>query len=140
MSDLDVPVVRSTRLWMGRQRWDQVVAEADPATAGRRRKLHLRRREPRHPYRVSCLVRIGEDGNLGVYSVDTCNLSRHGLGFRHDRLLDPDTHCLIALRDSSSNVTLHAARVRWCAPIEPVGFDTGLEFEEPINVSVLIPG
>lgn len=125
---------------MGRQRWDQVVAEAEPATASKTRRLHLRRREPRHAYRVSCLVRIGEDGDLGVYSVDTRNLSRNGLGFRHDRLLDPETQCLIALRDAGANVTLHAARVRWCAPIDPVGFDIGLEFDEPIDPSALLNG
>jgi len=137
LRDIDTAAVRSTRLWMGRQRWEQVVAEALPANTAARRTNQRRRREPRHPYRVSCLVRLGENGEMGVYSVDARNISRQGMGFRHDRLVDPDTPCLVALRDSHGCVTLHPAIVRWCAPIEPVGFDTGIEFHHPLQLEAL---
>ncbi|MEM1209884.1 MAG: PilZ domain-containing protein [Planctomycetota bacterium] len=135
--DVDASVVRSTRLWMGRQRWEQVVADAVPAKNAARRLNHRRRREPRHPYRVSCLIRLGKDGEMGVYSVDTRNISRHGLGFRHDRPVEPNTPCLIALRDAVGCVTLHAAIVRWCSPLEPVGFDTGVEFDQPVAAELI---
>jgi hypothetical protein len=136
--ETDPVPVRSTRLWMGRQRWEQVVAEASPADRPPPAAKPTRRREPRHHYRVSCLIRLGGSGEMGVYAVDTRNISRQGMGFRHDRLVEPDTPCLVALRDPHARVTLHPAIVRWCSPIEPIGFDTGIAFQQPIDLDGLI--
>ena len=120
------------RLWISDQQWvsllERIAREQSDIDGPRRRT------EPRHPYHVTCILRLGYPGQTpGTYLVRCRNLSTGGMGFVHSAMLEPGTRCALALQGNGGAGCIVAARIAWCRPIEQV-YDVGVQFDEPIEV------
>ena len=164
-SDEAAPVdhPESARLWIGRRRWDALLADlrhdtsAPNATPGGASDATGHRHHARHAVPLRCILRLAPPDLVtahgphpdaspahGTYLVHARNLGRGGLNFVHDRPLNPGTRATLALQPTRGPGRVLPAAVAWCRPVARDGddatlFHIGLKFDRPLVVGAFLP-
>ncbi len=153
----------SARLWIGRRRWDALLADlrhdtpAPNATPGGASDATGHRHHARHAVPLRCILRLAPPDPAtangshpqaspahGTYLVHARNLGRGGLNFVHDRPLTPGTRATLALQPVRGPGRVLRVAVAWCRPVENGGgepglFHVGLKFDRPLVVGAFLP-
>lgn len=132
------PPPQTMRLWMSDQQWLSLISRIQHS-----RTPHgvQRRREPRVPVKLHCIIRITQRGaGSATYTVRTRNISSGGIGFIHDKPMMIGAMCTVALESADQGGRVVCGRVAWCRPIPSAGgpCEVGLQFDQPIDIGPIV--
>ena len=116
------------------EQWHLLMAE--PAAQVRRRRRE-RRSEKRAPHRgiAHLLVQIEDGRRRERYLVRTRDISRHGVGFLHNRPIDVSARCHIALITFDRRFAHHAGAIAACTKRADGMFEVGIRVDSSIALS-----
>jgi len=139
-----LPEPQTLRVWLSDQQWMSLISriEQGRTAAPVDARGAQRRREPRLTATFHCILRLTQpDGRSATYTVRSCNLSRGGMGFVHDRAVSPGAACTVALEQPGVGGRVVGATVAWCRPVAEVEgiYEVGLQFTQPIDAESIVP-
>ncbi len=129
------------RVWMSNDQWLELLERVSATGQDRRaaRRDAPDRRADRFFADLRCMLRIDDGGDhIGIFGVRSRNLGERGIGFVHTAQLEPGVRCALAIEGRGGCGVIAVGRVVWRRRLDEELYDTGVEFDHPIDVRRLI--